>query len=197
MQELARGRREAIEPLYRRHATLIFKLAVRSLEPEAADDLVQDVFQAVWQHAGTFDSRKGTFHGWVSQIAHFRIVNELRRRRRRPQAEPDPDQLLLFTLPGSEPEPSEAAWRDYRISSLHLALAELDPAHQQALILAFIEGFTHEEVASLLNLPLGTVKSRIRFGLQKLRATLGPVIGPSLKRALGASMVSSPSKSTE
>src|SRR4051794_2044601 len=161
MEELARGRREAIEPLYRRHATLIFRAAVRSLEPEAADDLVQEVFQAVWQHAGTFDSRKGTFHGWVLQIAHFRVVNELRRRRRRPQAEPDPDHLLLFTLPGSEPEPSEAAWREYRISSLPLALAELDAAHQQALILAFIEGFPHEQVAGLLNLPLGTVKSQI------------------------------------
>ncbi len=176
MLELAAGRREAIEPLYRRYSSSIFRLAARSLGPEAADDLLQEVFQAVWQRADTFDPRKGTFRSWVFQIAHFRIVNELRRRRRRPQIEPDPDGLLLFNLPGSEPEPSEGAWREYRISSLRSALAELNAAQQQALTLAFFEGFTHEQVASRLNLPLGTVKSRIRFGLQILRAVLAPVL---------------------
>jgi RNA polymerase sigma-70 factor, ECF subfamily len=195
MLELATGRREAIEPLYRRHSASIFSLAARSLGPEAADDLLQEVFQVVWQRAVTFDPQKGTFRSWVLQIAHFRIVNELRRRRHRPQTEPDPEGLLLFNLPGSEPEPSEAAWRHYRIASLHSALAELNAAHRQALTLAFFEGFTHEQVASLLNLPLGTVKSRIRFGLQTLRAALAPVIGPSLMEPLGGSTAITPSKS--
>ena len=146
--------------------------AAGTIPPTFADP----AFQAVWQRADTFDPRKGTFRSWVFQIAHFRIVNELRRRRRRPQSQPDPDGLLLSNLPGSEPEPSEGAWREYRISSLRSALADLNAAQQQALNLAFFEGFTHEQVASRLNLPLGTVKSRIRFGLQTLRAALAPVL---------------------
>jgi RNA polymerase sigma-70 factor (ECF subfamily) len=176
MLELAAGRREAIEPLYRRYSSSIFRLAARSLGPEAADDLLQEVFQAVWQRADTFDPRKGTFRSWVFQIAHFRIVNELRLRRRRPQIQPDPDGLLQLNLTDSEPEPGEAAWRAYRISSLQSALAGLNGEHRQALSLAFFDGFTQAQVASLLQLPLGTVKSRIRFGLQTLRAALAPVL---------------------
>jgi RNA polymerase sigma-70 factor (ECF subfamily) len=176
MLELAAGRKEAIEPLYRRHSSSMFRLAAVSLGPESADDLVQDVFWTVCQRANTFDPRRGTFPNWVFKIAHFRIVNELRRRRRRPQIRPDPDGLLLLTLASSEPDPSEAAWRAYRISSLHSALAKLSAEHQQVLKLAFVDDFTHQQVANLLRLPLGTVKSRIRFGQQKLRAALAPVI---------------------
>src|SRR5437763_16966045 len=108
MVELAAGRKAAIEPLYRRHSSSMFRLAAPSLGPEAADDLVQDVFWTVCQRANRFDARRGTFRTWVLKIAHFRIVNELRRRRRRPQIQPDPDGLLLLTLASSEPDPSEA-----------------------------------------------------------------------------------------
>lgn len=176
MLELAAGRGEAIEPLYRRHAASIFRLAARSLGSEAADDLIQEVFWTVFQQADVFDPGRGTFRSWVLQIARFRVVNELRRRSRRPQIQPDPDGLLSLTLADSEPDPGEAAWRACRISSLHSALATLKAEHQQVLNLAFFEDFTHEQVASLLHLPLGTVKSRIRHGLQTLRAALAPVI---------------------
>ena len=176
MEELAAGQSEAIEPLYRRHASSISWLAARSLGSEAADDLLQEVFWTVVQNAEAFDAHRGTFRSWVLQIARFRVVNELRRRGRRPQIQPDPDSLLLLNLAGPEPDPCEAAWHTWRSSSLHSALATLKAEHRQVLNLAFFEDCTHQQVASLLNLPLGTVKSRIRLGLRALRAALAPVI---------------------
>jgi len=176
MLEFVAGRQEAIEPLYRRHSSSIFRLAARSLGPEAADDIVQEVFWTVCQRANTFDPRRGAFRNWVLKVAHFRIVNELRRRSRRPQIQPDPDGLLLLTLASSALDPSEAAWRAYRVSCLHSAMDKLSAEHRQVLRLAFFNNFTHEQVASLLHLPLGTVKSRIRSGQHKLRAALAPVI---------------------
>src|SRR3954447_13246714 len=80
MQQLAAGAQEALGPLYSRYARLIFHLAVRSLNRPAAEEIVQDVFLAVWCGAATFDPARGAFRPWVLQITHFRILNELRRR---------------------------------------------------------------------------------------------------------------------
>src|SRR5262249_5472966 len=111
MRQLAAGAQEALGPLYSRYARLIFHLAVQTLDRPAAEEIVQDVFLAVWRRAITFDPAWGTFRPWVLQIAHFRILNELRRRSRQPQVEPDPDGLLSASLPDDTPEPTEATWR--------------------------------------------------------------------------------------
>ncbi len=172
IQQLAAGSHEALGLLYHRYARLIFHLAARTLDRPIAEEIVQEVFLAVWRRAVTFDPDRGPFRPWVLQIAHFRILNELRRRSRQPQAEPDPEGLSLADLPDDNPEPAEAVWREYRRSTLQAALAELPPPQRQALGLAFFEDLTHEQVASVLNLPLGTAKTRIRAGLQKLRGKL-------------------------
>ena len=111
MCQLAAGAQEALGPLYSRYARLIFHLAVRTLDRPAAEEIVQDVFLAVWRRAATFDPARGAFRPWVLQIAHFRILNELRRRSRQPQLELDPDGLHLASLPDDSPEPAEATWR--------------------------------------------------------------------------------------
>jgi len=174
IQQLAAGSHEALGLLYNRYARLIFHLATRTLDRPTAEEIVQEVFLAVWRRAVTFDPDRGPFRPWVLQIAHFRILNELRRRSRQPQVEPDPEGLHLADLPDDSPEPAEAAWLEYRRSALQAALAELSPPQRQALGLAFLEDLTHEQVASVLNLPLGTAKTRIRAGLQKLRGKLAP-----------------------
>lgn len=174
IQQLAAGSHEALGLLYNRYARLIFHLAARTLARPTAEEIVQEVFLAVWRRAVTFDPDRGPFRPWVLQIAHFRILNELRRRSRQPQVEPDPEGLHLADLPDDSPEPAEAAWLEYRRSALQAALAELSPPQRQALGLAFLEDLTHEQVASVLNLPLGTTKTRIRAGLQKLRGKLAP-----------------------
>src|SRR5438270_2591151 len=86
MGQLAAGRQEALGPLHGRYAPLIFGLAAQTLDRAAAEEIVQEVFLAVWRKAATFDPARGTFRAWVLRIAHLRVINELRRRGRRPQA---------------------------------------------------------------------------------------------------------------
>src|SRR5262245_49514993 len=90
MQHLAAGQQEALGSLYSRYARLIFHLAARRLDRPAAEDIVQEVFLAVWRRADTFDPGKGAFRPWVLQIAHYRILNAVRQRSRQPPVDPDP-----------------------------------------------------------------------------------------------------------
>src|SRR5438045_8019394 len=136
MHELAQGRQEALGPLHGRYAALIFNLAAQTLDRAAAEEIVQDVFLAVWKKADTFDPARGAFRPWVLRIAHLRIINELRRRGRRPVAAPDPDGLRLMGLPDDSLPPDEAAWREYRRTAVQDAVAPLPPPQQPALSLA-------------------------------------------------------------
>ena len=101
MGQLAAGRPEALGPLHGRYATLVFNLAARTLDRATADEVVQDVFVAVWRKAGTFDPARGSFRAWMLQIAHFRVINELRRRGRRPRATSQPDHRRGTRIDGS------------------------------------------------------------------------------------------------
>lgn len=176
MRELAAGRQEALGPLHSRYAALIFNLAAQTLDRAAAEEIVQDVFLLVWRKADTYDPARGAFRPWVLRIAHLRVINELRRRGRRPTAVADPEGLRLMSLPDTSAPPDEAAWREYRRATLQDAVAHLPPPQRQALSLAFFDDLTHEQVASFLDVPLGTAKTRIRAGLQKLRVSLAPLL---------------------
>lgn len=173
MQQLAAGIPAALDLLHRRYAAVVYGLAARSLDRATAEEIVQDVFLLVWQKAAVFDPGRGQFRPWVLQMAHFRILNELRRRSRRPQLEDDPDGDAVSALPDRSADPVEAAWRTHRRAVLRSALAELPAAQQEALDMAVLQERTHEEVAARLDVPLGTAKTRIRTGLQKLRRSLG------------------------
>jgi RNA polymerase sigma-70 factor (ECF subfamily) len=175
MQRVAAHRQEALQPLYSRYAPLVFHLAAQTLGATAAEDIVQDVFLSVWNKANTFDPQRGAFRPWLLQIAHFRIINELRRRSRRPQLALDWDDTALEDLPDSDAEPTEAAWNTYRREAIQAAVNRLPPHQSQALRLAFFEDLTHDQVADALNLPLGTAKTRIRTALQALRVHLAPL----------------------
>jgi RNA polymerase sigma-70 factor, ECF subfamily len=180
MAQLAAGRQDALGPLHGRYATLVFNLAAQTLDRATAEEVVQDVFVAVWRKAGTFDSSRGSFRAWVLKIAHFRVINELRRRGRRPRVERDPEGLRLARVPEPRPGPAQEAWCEHRRGLLRSAVAALPPPQRQALSLAFLEDLTHEQVAAFLELPLGTAKSRIRSGLKALRGRLAPLAGAGL-----------------
>jgi RNA polymerase sigma-70 factor (ECF subfamily) len=189
MRDLAAGQQEALGPLYSRYASVIFHLGVQSLDRAAAEELVQEVFLAMWRTAGTFDPHQGAFRPWLLRLAHWKILNELRRRRRRPaeRAGSSDEEDGLEHVPDAEPGPEERTWQQEHTRIVRSALNTLPPKQRQAVALAFLEGLTHEEVAQTLDLPLGTAKTRIRSGLQSLRLRLAPVAASLL--GLGLAVV--------
>jgi len=176
MAELASGKQDAIGALYARYAPTVLGMAAQALGRPTGEEIVQDVFVAVWKGAPTFDPSRGAVRPWLLQIAHYRIANELRRRSRRPKIQDDPDGGRLAALPDPGPGPSDEAWSAYRQAALRRALEELPPPQRQALGLAFFEQLSHDEIAETLRLPLGTAKSRIRAGLKSLRLRLAPIV---------------------
>jgi RNA polymerase sigma factor (sigma-70 family) len=180
MSQLAAGRQEALGPLHGRYASLIYNVAAQSIGGATAEEIVQDVFVAVWRKAGSFDPARGSFRAWVLRIAHHRVLNELRRRGRRIRVETDPEGLRVGSLPEPSPGPPEEAWHQHRRAIVRQAVAALPPPQRQALSLAFLEDLTHEQIADFLDLPLGTTKTRIRAGLRTLRAHLSPLLAAGL-----------------
>lgn len=176
MRRLAEGDVSALAPLYERYAALVFAIARESLDTPAAEEIVQDVAVAIWRKARTYDPARGPVRPWLLQTARTRVINELRRRGRRPATVSDPRDLQLAAVPDDAPEPDEAIWRDYRRAAVQAAVEALPDAQRQALRLAFFEELSHAQVADFLGLPLGTAKTRIRSGMQRLQGALRPLV---------------------
>jgi RNA polymerase sigma-70 factor (ECF subfamily) len=177
---LAAGDREALAPLYKRYAPLVYHIAAQSLDPASAEDLVQEVFLALWRKAASFDYRRGPFRPWLLQIVHFRVLNELRRKSRRPLLDSDAELDILDGLPYEGDGPAEEAWNEFRAKALRSAVDSLPAAQRQALSLAYFEDLTQDQVAETLHIPYGTAKTRIRAALGRLRAGLAPFVAASL-----------------
>jgi RNA polymerase sigma-70 factor (ECF subfamily) len=176
MALLADGHEDALTPLHARYAGLVFGIVAQSLDRSAAEEITQDVFLTLWQKAHTYDPERGHVRPWLLQIAHSRVLNELRRRGRRPRVVPDPDETRLGAVPDESPQPDEEAWRDFRREAIAAAVDALPTAQRQALSLAYFEDLTQQQVAAYLGLPLGTAKTRIRTGMQRLRVSLMPIV---------------------
>ena len=179
LRQLALGRQEALGPLYARYAPLVFGVAAQSLDRAAAEEIVQEVFLAIWRKAADFDVHQGSFRGWLLQLVHWRVLNELRRRTRRPLTRADGDQDdVLASLPDLvQLDPADHISREERRAVIRSAMDALPAAQRQAVSLAFFGDLTHEQVARKLDVPLGTAKTRIRSGLHTLRLHLTPIAG--------------------
>jgi RNA polymerase sigma-70 factor (ECF subfamily) len=178
LRQLALGRQEALGPLYARYAPLVFGVAAHSLDRAAAEEIVQDVFLAIWRKADAFDPDQGAFRAWLLQLTHWRVLNELRRRSRRPQPHADDADTdgVLASLPDLlQLDPAEQVSHDERRAVIRSAMDALPAAQRQAVSLAFFGDLTHEQVARKLDVPLGTAKTRIRSGLHSLRLHLAPL----------------------
>lgn len=177
MRDLSHGHEEALGPLYSRYASLVFRVANQSLDRPAAEEIVQEVFLKIWRGASSFDPDQGGFRQWLMRLVHWKILNELRRRRRRPAEDTDgvSDADRFQQLADAEPGPEELAWQNEHGKVVHSALEALPPKQRQAVAMAFLEEMTHEQVALALGVPLGTAKTRIRSGLQILRLQLAPI----------------------
>ena len=178
---LVAGEPEALGALYDRHARVVFSLIMRILgDRDVAEEILQEVFLRAWQQAHAFDETRGTVRFWLHRIAHNLTLNELRRRQRRPQvqrrppsADSEDDDYAARVEAGQDP--AVDAWCAVRDAELAHALDQLPPA-QRAVLLLYAEGFSQSEIATKLGEPLGTVKSRMRRALCRLREAL-PMLG--------------------
>jgi RNA polymerase sigma-70 factor (ECF subfamily) len=163
IRRLTRGDQRALGELYDLYAGLVNGLAIRILrDPAEAEDTVQEVFVQAWQQASRFDASRGTPEAWLCTMTRSRALDRLRRRTSRRE---DPEQATAGST--AVPRTAEAiAVRD--------ALEALPPEQRRALELAYYEGLTQSEIAERLREPLGTVKTRIRTAMTRLRGVLGP-----------------------
>jgi RNA polymerase sigma-70 factor, ECF subfamily len=172
IEAVARGDRRAFEALYDRYAPAVFGLALRTLrDREVAEEAVQEIFWRIWQRAGSFD-RSRMFAPWLFGIAHNYCIDELRRRRARPQSVYEDDERPILGAIPDTVDVSEAAVLAEQRRAVQDALRQLPDEQREALEMAYFGGLTQQEIAARLGNPLGTIKTRMRLGLQKLRGLL-------------------------
>lgn len=165
LNRIGDGDRSAFEVLYERYARPVYGLALRRLgDRDRAEEAVQETFAAVWRAAASYRRERGTGAAWLYAVARNAVVDRFRGRVEPPAEVPD--------APSAEEGPderAEAGWTAWRI---HRALEELPPPEREVLELAYWSGLSQSEVATFLNIPLGTVKTRTRSALARLADTL-------------------------
>lgn len=167
---IAAGDERALRALYDRAHRLVFTLAVRITDDrETAEEVTLDVFHDVWRRASAYDPVGGSVLGWIMNQARSRAIDRLRFEQRKKRVNPYPGVPLTTAVPRG---PQEACGVAESGRHLRAALQALTPDERQAIETAFFSEFTHMQVAARLNEPLGTIKTRIRSGLAKLRCAM-------------------------
>jgi RNA polymerase sigma-70 factor (ECF subfamily) len=169
VHSIAAGDQLALHALYERAHRIVFTLIVRiTSNRETAEELTLDVFHDVWRRASRYDAANGTVLGWILNQARSRAIDRLRFEQRKKRANG------VEALPQAEAAADEQDVLELKQQgeALRAALSVLTPDERQAIEAAFFSGLTHAEAAARLNQPLGTVKTRIRSGLHKLRQAL-------------------------
>jgi RNA polymerase sigma-70 factor (ECF subfamily) len=157
------GDQQALSELYDRYSRLVYSVAMRILQDTgAAEDLLQDVFLQLWRKPDAFDSSRGSLAAWLAVIARHRSIDRLRQRR--PETDIEDCVIASSTDLGNETE------RSLVIEKVRVVMNEMGPDQRTAMEMAFFQGLTHTEIAEKTGEPLGTIKTRIRSGLQMLRA---------------------------
>jgi RNA polymerase sigma-70 factor, ECF subfamily len=166
MQRIAHQDESALAQLYQRYANLVYSLAYRTLQDAAlTEEAVQDTFLDVWRQPESWDPDKGKLTSWLLTIARYKAIDRLRKEVHQPVNNAvrldDTSNLMEGDLA------SDIQWQDGQL--LRALMKRLSPEQAQVIELAFFRGMTHSELAEALHLPLGTVKTRLRLGLIKLR----------------------------
>jgi RNA polymerase sigma-70 factor (ECF subfamily) len=195
---IAGGSADALAEAYDAHAAVVFAAAVRLTgDRQVAEDVVQETFLALWNRAETFDGRRGSLRTWLTTIARNRSVDRLRAAGRRPQVvslavgrDEGPEALdalerMIASSDGaraaSSVDPADAYAATELRETLARAVAEMPEPERRVIVLAYGDGLTQAEIAARLSWPIGTVKTRTRRALHRLRATLAevsPDLGP-------------------
>lgn len=166
VQRIAAGDGSAVRDVMDRYGALVRSLARRGVGTHDAEDLAQEVFVQVWKHAARFDPAKGSEEAWITTIAKRRIIDRRRKAGRRPESQ----ELIEEAVGGVEQRDEIELADEARMAEE--ALSALSRDQRRVLRLALIEGLTHTEITQRTKMPLGTVKSHARRGLERVRAHL-------------------------
>lgn len=162
----------AFETLYDRYDNLVFSVSARMLGRDVAAEMLQEIFLLVWRKACDFQSARGSFKSWLMQITRNRSIDELRRMPPTVSPPAEEENQWFDTLADDAPSPEEQAHADDRALQVRGALSELPKEQREVLLLAYFKGFSQSQIAQKLDIPLGTVKKRVRLGMQKLKVAL-------------------------
>jgi RNA polymerase sigma-70 factor, ECF subfamily len=174
---VARGDSAALEALYDRYASRVLGISIKIVSDQAlAEDILQETFWRVWQSAGTYQPQLGAFTGWLFRIARNLSIDAYRRRNVRPQAvmssREQGDDPILEQTPDPDMDVAEQAQSILRNRQVRRALASLPSVQRQVIEMAYFNGMTRQEIAEATGEALGTIHTRARLALQKLRGEL-------------------------
>ena len=170
LSQIAYHQAEALSVLYDRYGRLLYSVAYHLVgNQQLAEEITLDVFRRVWEKADSYRADRASVRTWLTSMTRNRAIDMLRREGVRPE-----HNSISWTDLTIEPQadgysPETAVSRQMQKQKVHAALAELPQEQQDVLFMAFFRGFSHSQIADQLEMPLGTVKTRIRLGMQKLR----------------------------
>lgn len=170
---ICKGEESAIEVLYERYHRYAYALAYRILhDPLASEDIVQDAFLSIWRKASSYQAQNGSVQSWIQAIVRHRAIDKIRASAHRDyqwtplQADNEQDP------PSEEPDVWEQAWQSEQYRIIHEVMEQIPVEQRMVIELAYFGGLTHAEISEQYQIPLGTVKGRMRLGLQKMKALL-------------------------
>jgi RNA polymerase sigma factor (sigma-70 family) len=173
LHAIAGGAVWAMDSLYQRYSRILYSLAYRMVaDHQIAEDLLQDAFLSVWRRSTSYSPQAGAARSWLISIIHHRAIDHLRRVRRRSSLQEAPLEELEFDETTAVADVWDEAWRSVQSSQVRAALMKIPTEQRMVIELAYFQGWTHTEIAEGTQTPLGTVKARMRLGLNHLKRAL-------------------------
>jgi len=173
LKEIAGGAVWAMDSLYERYSRMLYSVAYRMVaDHQIAEDLLQDAFLAVWRRSTSYSPQTGAARSCLISILHHRTIDHLRRMRRRSGIVEAPLEELELDETTAFPDVWDEAWRSIKSSQVRAALMKIPTEQRLVIELAYFQGWTHAEIAEGTEIPLGTVKARMRLGLHHLKRVL-------------------------
>ncbi len=163
----------SLEVLYQRYGRLLYSIAYRMIpDHQIAEDLLQETFVSVWQHAGSYTSQSGSVRTWLFAIIRHRAIDQLRKQRARADFQAPSIDDLVSDERLAAPDTWDEAWKSIQGKQVRNALQMLSSEQRMVIELAYFQGWTQSEIAEGYRLPLGTVKARMRLGMMRLKRLL-------------------------
>ena len=173
IQRVSQVDKDALEALYVRYQTPVYSLAMFMLkQPPLAEEATQDIFLNIWLKASSFNSERGQPKSWIMSVAHHKIVDIIRSRRRTIVNTDPGDYETLDLLPAKGASTEDQVEQTLERERIMRALDQIPESQREVITLAYFGGFSQSEMAERLGQPLGTVKTRVRLAMQKLRLVL-------------------------